>query len=412
MREWIDQPSPVVICAAPEVSTLYLHQPLQSSFHQSAASGLALGGHDRSAAAGAATSTGAAQFAPSSYIAVKSYSNADAAAWDDYVRRADHATFCHLSGWARVIERTWRHQSHCLYAEREGRIVGILPLFHVSGPLFGSMLVSTPNAVYGGVVVDDDRVHDRLIEAAKSLAAQLRVDYLELRDTRDDEYPTAEFHRRDLYVTFHHPITPDEEALMKSFPRDLRRMIRLGARHGLSSEFGREEALNDFYEVYATSVRNLGTPVFPKNLFAEFLREFPGESDILVIREGRRIAGAVMNFYFGDAVMPYYGGAYPEFYRVGVNNFMYWELMRAAARRGYARFDFGRSKRGTGAYEFKRGWGMAETPLPYKFFLVRAKRAPNLNPMNPKFKLMIEAWKRLPLSLTKLIGPMIVKYLP
>jgi len=389
MREWIDQ-------------------LLQSSFHKFAVSGLAPG----SEAAGAATSTGATPFAPSSYIAVKSYSNADAAVWDDYVRRAGHATFCHLSGWMRVIERTWGHQSHGLYAEREGQIVGVLPLFHVAGPLFGSMLVSTPNAVYGGVVADDDRVHDRLIEAAKSLAAQLRVDYLELRDTRNGEGTNAGFHRSDLYVTFDHPITPDEDALMKSFPRDIRRMIRQGARHGLSSEFGCAESLDDFYEVYATSVRNLGTPVFPKKLFAEFLREFPGESDILVIRQDRRVAGAVMNFYFRDAVMPYYGGAYPEFYRAGVNNFMYWELMQGAARRGYTRFDFGRSKRGTGAYEFKRGWGMTETPLPYKFFLVRAKRAPNLNPMNPKFKLMIEAWKRLPLSLTKLIGPMIVKYLP
>src|SRR5574341_406825 len=220
MREWIDQPSPVAIRAAPEVSTLYLHQFLQSSFHKSTASGLALGSHDGSAAAGAATSMGAAPFAPSSYIAVKSYSNADAAAWDDYVHRAERATFCHLSGWARVIERTWRHQSHCLYAEREGRIVGVLPLFHVAGPLFGSMLVSTPNAVYGGGAADDDCVHDRLIEAAKSLAARLRVDYLELRDTRNGKEPAAEFHRRDLYVTFHHPITPDEDALMKSFPRD------------------------------------------------------------------------------------------------------------------------------------------------------------------------------------------------
>lgn len=391
---------------------MYPHQFLQSPFQKIAVSGLARGRHEGSAAAGAAAAMGESPVAPSSDIAIKNCSDAGAAAWDGYVRRADHATFCHLSGWRRVIERTWRHQSHCLYAEREGRVAGILPLFRVAVPLFGSMLVSTPNAVYGGAVADDDHVHDNLIEAAKSLAARLRVDYLELRDTRDGEAATSGFHRQNLYVTFDHPITPDEDALMKSFPRDIRRMIRQGARHGLTSEFGREESLDDFYEVYATSVRNLGTPVFPKRLFAEFLREFPGESDILVIRQDQRVAGAVMNFYFRDAVMPYYGGAYPEFYRAGVNNFMYWELMRAAARRGYTRFDFGRSKRGAGAYEFKRGWGMVETPLPYKFFLVGAKRAPELNPMNPKFKLMIETWKRLPLNLTKLIGPMIVKYLP
>jgi lipid II:glycine glycyltransferase (peptidoglycan interpeptide bridge formation enzyme) len=119
-----------------------------------------------------------------------------------------------------------------------------------------------------------------------------------------------------------------------------------------------------------------------------------------------------MNFYFRDAVLPYYGGAYPEFYRTGVNNFMYWELMRSAASRGYKTFDFGRSKRGTGSYEFKRGWGMTERALPYKFHLVRAKEMPNLNPTNPKFKLMIEVWKRLPLGATKLIGPRVVRNLP
>ena len=131
-----------------------------------------------------------------------------------------------------------------------------------------------------------------------------------------------------------------------------------------------------------------------------------------MIRQGRRVAGAALSFYFRDAVAPYYGGAYPEFHRAGVNNFMYWELMRLAARRGCSRFDFGRSKRGSGSYEFKRGWGMTETALPYNFLLARADRAPNLNPMNPKFKPLIETWKRLPLSFTKLIGPMIVKYLP
>ncbi|MGH9854837.1 MAG: FemAB family XrtA/PEP-CTERM system-associated protein [Blastocatellia bacterium] len=347
---------------------------------------------------------------------IESYSNADAGKWDGFVRHAAGATFCHLSGWMRVVERVWRHQSHSIYAEKDNRVVGVLPLFHVAnspfGAQFGSRLVSTPNAVYGGVVADDEDVRAELIEAAKSLAESLGVDYLELRDLREPPLPAFGFRRQDLYVAFDHPIAPDEDALMKSFPRDVRRMIRQGLKHGLSSQLGREELLDDFYDVYAASVRRLGTPVFPKRLFAGFLREFADASDILVIRRAGRVAGALMSFYFRGAVAPYYGGAYPEFHVAGVNNFMYWELMRSAARRGYSRFDFGRSKHGSGSYEFKRGWGMAETPLPYNFLLVRADRMPNLNPMNPKFKLLIETWKRLPLGFTKLIGPMIVKYLP
>jgi FemAB-related protein (PEP-CTERM system-associated) len=277
------------------------------------------------------------------------------------------------------------------------------------------MLVSTPNAVYGGVVAGNRNVYGALVKAARDLAVQLRVAYLELRDMdlNGDDQPDAHCHlQKNLYVTFDHPITSDEDSLMKSFPADVRRMIRQGFKHGLRSEIGREELLDEFYEIYATSVRNLGSPVYPRRLFAEFLRIFPNQSDIVLVRQGNRLAGAVLNFYFRDTVLPYYGGADPQFYRTGVNNFMYWELMRIAARRGYTRFDFGRSKRGTGAYEFKRGWRMREQSLPYKFHLVTAKEAPNLNPTNPKFRLMIEAWKHLPLGLTKLIGPRIVKNFP
>ncbi len=300
-----------------------------------------------------------------------------------------------------------------LLAERDGELCGVLPLFHIRSKLFGSMLISTPNAVYGGAIADDSESHRAMIESAKALAVKLRVDYLELRntDSTGDEFYDADFHRQNLYVSFDHPITPDENAMMKSFPRDVRRMIRLGIASGLISQIGREELLDDFYQVYATSLRNLGTPVFPKKLFAEFLREFPASSDVLLIRQNGKIAAGVLSFYFRDTVMPYYGGAYREFNRAGVNNFMYWELMRLSAARGFTRFDFGRSKIGAGAYQFKRGWRMTERALPYNFFLVRAAKMPNLNPTNPNFKLMIEIWKRMPLGLTKMIGPKIVKHL-
>lgn len=354
-----------------------------------------------------------APLAEQSALTIKQYEPSQAAAWDAYVHRSPQATFCHLSGWGRVIERVWKHKSYHLFAESNGTVTGVLPLFHVHSRLFGSMLVSSPNAVYGGVAADDEESRKALIDAAKKIAGNLQVDYLELRHAFENEAEDdAQLHRKELYYTFEHPITTDEEALMKTFPRDLRRMIRQGPKNGLVSQVGQEELLDDFYEVYATSVRNLGTPVFSKRLFAEMLAEFPETSDIVLIRQGGRVAGGVLSFYFRDTVMPYYGGAYAEFYRAGINNFMYWELMRHAAARGFTRFDFGRSKIGTGAYDFKRGWGMEVRALPYQFYLVRAKEMPNLNPTNPKFELMIKTWKRLPLGVTKLLGPVIVKNLP
>lgn len=338
------------------------------------------------------------------------------------MRRHPGGTFCHLAGWGQVIERTFGHRPCHLLAMRDGVIRGVLPLFHISSRLFGSMLVSSPNAVYGGALADDEASLAGLLDEADRLARELNVDYLELRNAREpllsdgremaDWSGRTAFKRKDLYVTFEHPITTDEDALMKSFPRDVRTMIRKGGKNGLTSQVGRAELLDEFYDVYATSVRNLGTPVFPKKLFAEFLREFPAHSDILLVRQGHKIAGGVLSFYYRDDVLPYYGGAYPEFYRTGINNFMYWELMRSAAARGYSRFDFGRSKLDTGAYEFKRGWGMTMRPLPYQFLLVRATEMPNLNPTNPKYDLMIQMWKKLPLGVTKLLGPMIVSKLP
>jgi FemAB-related protein (PEP-CTERM system-associated) len=346
-------------------------------------------------------------------LIVRAYQSSDAESWDAFVQSSTQTTFCHLSGWGRVIERVWNHQPQHLLAEDNGEIKGVLPLFHVASRWFGSMLVSSPNAVYGGVVTDDAEVRQRLIAEAKRLATQLKVDYLELRDAFEaEEVNDRDLHRKDLYFSFEHPLTADEEALMKTFPRDIRTMIRKGSKNGLTSQWGREELLDEFYDVYATSVRNLGTPVFPKRLFAEFLREFPAHSDILLIRQGDKVAGGVLSFYFRETVLPYYGGAYAEFYRAGINNFMYWELMRSAAARGYSRFDFGRSKIGTGAYEFKRGWGMESKALPYQFYLVRAKELPNLNPTNPRFEKMIQIWKHLPLGVTKVVGPMIVKNLP
>ncbi len=275
------------------------------------------------------------------------------------------------------------------------------------------MLVSTPNAVYGGVVADDAPTASALLGRAKTLARELGVRFLELRDWRSDQGTSGEADLlvKELYAHFDHPISTNTDAMMTSFPRDTRRMIRLGPKAGLTAETGRTELLDEFYEAYTYSVHTLGTPVFPKRLFRIFLEEFP-DADILVIRKGRELASAVLSFYFGDTVAPYYAGAYPQFYKAGVNYMMYWELMRHGAARGCTRFDFGRSKQGTGAHAFKHNWGMAEKTLPYAYHLVSQKSLPDLTPKNRIFAPAIALWKKLPLSVSKAVGPLIVRHFP
>ena len=287
-------------------------------------------------------------------------------------------------------------------------------MHHVRSPLLGSTLVSLPNAVYGGVAANDPAIGQALIDEAKRLATTLRVKHLELRHdiqaSAGSEDP--ELKGKELYVAFDCPISTNDESLMKTFPPDLRRMIRIGVKNELTTEFGREALLDEFYDAYAASVHRLGSPVFPKRLFAACLKSYGDECDIMMIRKDGRVAGTVLSFYFRDTVFPYYSGSYPEFNRAGINNFMYWELMRSAARRGFTKFDFGRSKRGTGAYDFKRGWRMTERALPYKYFLVTAKTVPDVNPLNPKLQPFVNLWKRVPPSVAKFLGPIVVRHLP
>jgi FemAB-related protein (PEP-CTERM system-associated) len=332
-----------------------------------------------------------------------------------FVERSADATFCHLTGWQRTVERTWGHEPRHLIATAGDQIEAVLPLFRVRSMLFGSMLVSTPNAVYGGIAGASPAARAALANAAARLARELQVDFLELRDCYQGAAESAadlRWHSKELYVSFEKDLVADEEQLLRSFPSDLRRMIRVGIKNELQATFGGVELLDDLYRVYATSLRNLGTPAFPKRLLKNFLAEFPKAADILLVTKDGRVAAGVLNFYFRGTVMPYYGGSYPEFLKTGVNNFMYWELMRHAVARGCTKFDFGRSKIGTGAFAFKRGWRMTERPLPYRTLLVKATKLPNLNPTESKYQSAIELWKRLPVPVANTVGPLIVRGLP
>jgi FemAB-related protein (PEP-CTERM system-associated) len=346
-------------------------------------------------------------------IAIRPFDASAAPRWDAYLRQASGGTICHLTGWSSVIERVWSHQPYSIYAEQAGAVVGILPLFQLQSRIFGSMLVSTPAAIYGGVVADHLAARRALLAEAQRLAERLAVDYLELRNSQPDgASEAAGFLQKDLYVTFERPLPADETTLLASLPKKIRYAIRQARRSGLSSQLGREALLDQFYDVFAANMRNLGTPVYPKRFFAELLRAFPDHTDIMLVRLNGRVAGATMNFYFDGTVLPYYGCAYAALHHTGLTAFMYFELMRRAAERGYTHFDFGRSKRGSGSWAYKRGWKMTERPLPYQFYLVRATRLPGLDPTNPRFKPLIELWKRLPLRLTKLLGPPLIRNIP
>lgn len=329
-------------------------------------------------------------------------------AWDRFVLGNAGGTFFHLSGWGRVLEKTFSYVPLSCMALQGGQVVGVLPLFLVKNMPAGRSLVSTPFGVYGGICADDEGVERTLLEHAQTLARELEVKYLELRHVK----PVADLPAKDLYVTFRKEISPTEDENMEAIPRKQRRMIRQGEKFDLSSRVGGRELLCDFYRIYAHSVHNLGTPVFPRSLFENLLEEFGDACRILgVFREGRMAAG-VMTFFFKDEVLPYYGGALKDEFRYAVNDFMYWSLICYGAEHGYKIFDFGRSKKGTGPFDFKRHWGFEPTQLAYQYYLVNQKELPDMNPLNPKLSLPIRIWKKLPEGIANWLGPHIVKYFP
>jgi FemAB-related protein (PEP-CTERM system-associated) len=338
-------------------------------------------------------------------IVVRLMADSDSAAWDKFVADAEGSTFFHRSGWRTIFEDVFRLQSHYLVAERLGRIVGVLPLVHQKTFLFGNALIAAPFCVEGGPLSIDEEVASALDAAAIALMEQTRAAYIEYRSRKATRPSWAV--KGGLYATFERPISADDNANLLAIPRKQRAVVRKTLEGSLKSEVA--TSADALFGVYSESVRNLGTPTFPKRYFSALLRTFRDACDVVVVYDGSKPISSVMNFYFRDTVMPYYGGGTSEARRNGANDFLYWEVMRRAARKGCKRFDFGRSKAGTGAFAFKKNWGFEPQWLEYEYWLKPGSILPAKDPTNPRYSLLIEAWKRLPLPIANVLGPILIR---
>ncbi len=329
-------------------------------------------------------------------------------AWDRFVQSSSNGTVFHLSTWRRVVEEVFHHVPRYLLAYEGSEIRGVLPLFDVRGVLSGHILVSVPYGVYGGLCGADPDARQSLLEEAERTARRLKVRHVELRHLYD---PVPELPVKSLYATFVKKLDPNPDVNFDAIPRKQRRMVRQGIKHGLEGRRG-WEPLAEFYEIYAVSRRHIGSPPFPRRLFEAVRDHFGEAAQLLTIwHDGRAVAG-VISFFYHDRVMPYYGAALPEAFALAVNDFMYWELMRDSCIAGYRIFDFGRSRQGSGSYDFKRHWGFEPEPMAYQYMLVNGSEIPNTSPSNPRFRLFIKAWKHLPLRVTKWLGPPLTRWLP
>lgn len=336
---------------------------------------------------------------------------ADKERWNNYVMRSSISTCYHLTGWKDVIETSFRHKTYYLLAEdRANEIKGVLPLVHLKSILFGNFMVSLPYFNYGGICADNEEVFSQLLNEAADIAAEKNAGHIEFRHTQQASkglpVKTAK-----VCMNLALPDNPDE--LWKSFSSKLRSQIRKPSKEGLYTKIGNVEELDGFYDVFAANMRDLGTPVYSKEFFRTILRVFPGSSWICTVyaKNGQPAASGFLVGFKERLEIPW-ASSLRSFNHLSPNMLLYWNALKFACEMGYGSFDFGRSTPGEGTYRFKEQWGAKPVQLYWHYWLRNGSPAPELNPKNPKYQIAIKIWQRLPVGLTRLIGPAIVKNLP
>lgn len=316
----------------------------------------------------------------------------------------------HRPVWLKAIESGTGQSAHCLIAETDtGEIAGLLPLHIIHSPLFGRALVSSGFAVGGGILCDSATVTRRLASAGWDMAERWSCPTVELRGGAlpgGGEW----IEKRDAHANFRRALSVDADAELLAIPRKQRAEVRKGLDNGLTVETGCSDRDIDWhYTVYAESVRNLGTPVFPKSLMQAVRSDFGDAADILtVLNEGRPVA-SVLSLYHNGTVMPYWGGGVWDARALRANDVMYYALMNHARERGCKHFDFGRSKTGSGAYAFKKNWGFEPEPMAYAVRTADGQEPRDVNPNSPKYKAQIALWQKMPLSVANRLGPWIAR---
>jgi FemAB-related protein (PEP-CTERM system-associated) len=328
---------------------------------------------------------------------------------DAWVRAQVGATPFHLTGWSRAVAKGCGQKPHYLVAsDADGEIQGVLPLTAVRSRLFGNALASVGFAVSGGVLANRAEVADALVARMMELAESLKCPTVELRG---GALPSGWHIDTDTYLVFIRDLADSDEAQLAAVPRKQRAEVRKALGFDLDLTIGREERDRAaHYAVYSESVRNLGTPVFPRALFDAVLDEFGDEADILTVWKDGVPLSSVLSLYFGGAVMPYWGGGVADARTWRANDLMYYALMNhARAAKGMARFDFGRSKAGTGPAAFKKNWGFEGQALSYAKRALDGSPPRDINPLSPKYRMQVALWQKLPLPVANLIGPLLAR---
>lgn len=334
----------------------------------------------------------------------------DEAAWEQFVQSHPEACGYHAAAWGGLINRVFGHTAYYLMArDQEGQVKGVLPLVFMKSPLFGRFLTSVPFFNYGGVLFKSADARDALLDAAAETARGLEATHIELRQAAPLE---IDWPVRSHKVSMRLELPQCYEDLLKVFPSKLRSQVRRGEREGMTSRVGGVEVLDDFYQVFARNMRDLGTPVYGKGFFREILQTFSKEARICAVYLADRPVAAGFVIGFRQSLEIPWASSDRRHARLAPNMVLYNAVLQYACTEGYREFDFGRSSVDSGTYRFKEQWGAKPLTLYWYYWLSKVTKLPELNPQNPKYQLAIRLWQYLPVPVTQLVGPAIVKYLP
>lgn len=335
--------------------------------------------------------------------------SSDDTRWDAFVRASAEGHLYHLSAWRRMVEALGHPTYYLMSEDTSGAIDGLLPIARLKSRLFGDFMVSMPYVNYGGPCAASDMIKRTLVNEAVQLAARNRVQHLELRlsDTTDFGLRV-----RSAKASMRLRLPASTETLWSGFPSKLRSQVKRAQQEDMTVRIGQQEELDGFYEVFAENMRDLGTPAYGKAFFAAILREFPHSATICsVCLRGEPVASGIL-LGFRDTIEIPWASSLKRHNRLSPNMLLYWSALEFAVRSGYRVFDFGRSSPDSGPFRFKAQWGAAPQSLHWHYWVPDGAGLPDLSPRNPRYQTAIRVWQHLPISVTKLVGPLIVKNLP
>jgi len=333
----------------------------------------------------------------------------DARLWDRFVDRRTESTHCHRWGWKEVIQSSFDWPTFYLLAEEKGEICGLLPLIRQKSLLFGSFLTSVPYLNAGGILAENEAAKEALVAEAIAQARKMKVRYLELRHRSN---PELDLPSRSHKVAMVLPLLGGQDAQWAALPHKVRTDIRKGEKSELQAEFGGRELLDEFYEIFARNMRDLGTPVYGRRFFSEILRVFAADAHICRVRHRNTTVAASFLIGHKGTLEAVWSSSRYDYLAMRPNMFLYWSILGFAMEKGFRFFDFGRSTIGSGTHRFKKQWGAQDVPLYWTYWLPGDSRFPKLNPDNQRYRLAIRLWQHLPVRVTKLLGPALAKRLP